>query len=191
MIVTLASAGPSATSPSGPGWARASTGTFWASAGKLLNRAAVARAEPNSASASRRVIMTLLRTGMDFAESAKASLAPWQDEAASRLRAGAASGVARDRGAEPLERRAQGLLLDRRGRGPDPRALLVADDGLRLPRLPARDRPLLQDQSPDAAPAVMGVDALDQERREMLELDREGPLDAQHERRRIGPDLGV
>src|SRR4051812_43946697 len=191
MMVTLASAGPSATSPSGPGVASSWAETFWASAGKLFRRAAAATAEPNSASASRRVIMTSLRRGMDLGWSAKASLAPWQDGAASRLRAGTARGLARHRRAEPLERDPEGLRLDARSRGLDAGALLLAHRGLGLAGLAARYRPLLQDEAADAAPAVMGVDALDQQRRQMLHLEREGALDAHDQGRGLRPRLGI
>ena len=47
-----------------------------------------------------------------------------------------------------------------------------------------RHRPLLQDEPADAAPAVMGVDALDEQRREMLHFEGEGALDPHHQRGR-------
>src|SRR5215207_3898879 len=117
-IVTLAFAGPSATSPRGPGAASSSGETFCASAGKPGRSAAAAAAEP---------------------------------------------GVVLGR-----------KLRQRRARRPGP-----------------RHRALLQDQPADAAPAVMGVDALDEERREVLQLEREGALDAHDQRRRLRPRVGV
>ena len=63
--------------------------------------------------------------------------------------------------------------------------------GGRLRRAP--HRPLLQDDAPDAAPAVMAVHALDHERREMLHFEGEGALDPHHQARRsrAGPPVGA
>ena len=43
-----------------------------------------------------------------------------------------------------------------------------------------RTGPCLSDEPPDAAPAVIGVDSLDRQRREMLQLEGEGALDPHH-----------
>ena len=55
------------------------------------------------------------------------------------------------------------------------------------PRVRASHRTLLQDDAPDAAPAVMDVHPFDHDRRQVLHLQREGALDPHDERRGFRP----
>ena len=83
----------------------------------------------------------------------------------------------------------QAVLGDRARRPRRPAAVRLA----RRRRLGGRfgsappDRPLLEDDPADAAPAVMGVDALEHDRREVLHLEREGALDPHHQGRGFRP----
>ena len=79
----------------------------------------------------------------------------------------------------------QFVVGDRRGESGGALARRRARRRGRAMRLAGRgERPLAERDAADAAPAEMGVDALDDDRRGVLRLERERRVDAQHQRRR-------
>ena len=94
--------------------------------------------------------------------------------------------------AEPLERGAQALGVDIRECGRDPLAVRLGERGRgALSTVGAANPALLEDEAADATPAIMRVDALDDHRREMLELEGESAFHLDPKHGGFGPRVPV
>ena len=106
----------------------------------------------------------------------------------SRFRAWSAAGRADHGFAEAPQSRLESLFGNGPDGRPDPLPSRPRSPGERLgAAIPGVAPDLLQDDAPDAAPAVMDVHPFDHDRRQVLHLQRKGALDPHDERRGFRP----
>src|SRR3954447_16669809 len=182
VIVTAASAGPSAMSGNETGLA--TSGALWAKASATSRSgdnpdSAASPVNETSAVKARRVMIKVGSRidAFDPFASLKWLLRQWR--AAIRR-----DSISLDRGAKPRQRRSQVVVLDgRQAFGDFCHRFRIRRRGHRA--IASRQRGLAQRQPADGAPAEEAVDALQDHVRTMLDFQRHRSLDAQHQRCRL------